>query len=223
MKFCENLVRIRKDAGLTQEKLAEQLGVSRQAISKWETGESLPDLEMLTVLANILAVGMDDLCGRETKKEKEQSADTETEKSNDKNVCKHSWRHWAAGALLLCIGIAIGFSIGKGQAEKYVPTLPDVITAEGVTFVNEDGVLVCSFVPSVAGKQYTCLLSSNPGGETVEVSMESGGCTGRFYDLIGWENYTIVATITDGKQSRNICLAEYLSLDKDGVSWQPAA
>ena len=44
MSFQENLIRARKARGMTQEELAARLSISRQAVSKWETGESLPDL-----------------------------------------------------------------------------------------------------------------------------------------------------------------------------------
>ncbi|HCC04388.1 MAG TPA: transcriptional regulator, partial [Clostridiales bacterium] len=47
MKFNENLKYLRKQAGLTQEQLAEKLNVSRQAITKWESGQSFPDIENL--------------------------------------------------------------------------------------------------------------------------------------------------------------------------------
>ena len=43
MSFQENLIRARKARGMTQEELAARLSISRQAVSKWETGESLPD------------------------------------------------------------------------------------------------------------------------------------------------------------------------------------
>ncbi|MBR3635960.1 MAG: helix-turn-helix transcriptional regulator, partial [Lachnospiraceae bacterium] len=43
--FSENLVQMRKLLSMTQEDLAEKVGVTRQAVAKWESGESLPDLE----------------------------------------------------------------------------------------------------------------------------------------------------------------------------------
>ena len=43
--FCDNLISLRKLNGLSQEELAEQLNVSRQTLSKYETGESLPDID----------------------------------------------------------------------------------------------------------------------------------------------------------------------------------
>lgn len=52
--FAENLKKIRKDKGYTQEILAEKLNVVRQIVSKWEKGLSLPDVDMLSKIANVL-------------------------------------------------------------------------------------------------------------------------------------------------------------------------
>ena len=56
-----NLQKLRKQKGLTQEALAGAVGVARQTIAKWETGESVPDLEMSGKLASVLNVSLDDL------------------------------------------------------------------------------------------------------------------------------------------------------------------
>ena len=47
MRFSEKLPKLRKNNNLSQEQLAEQLGVSRQAVSKWEAGNSYPDMEKM--------------------------------------------------------------------------------------------------------------------------------------------------------------------------------
>ena len=52
--FAENLKKIRKDKGYTQEILDEKLNVVRQTVSKWEKGLSLPDVDMLSKIANVL-------------------------------------------------------------------------------------------------------------------------------------------------------------------------
>lgn len=52
--FAENLKKIRKDKGYTQEALAKKLNVVRQTVSKWEKGLSLPDADMLSKIANVL-------------------------------------------------------------------------------------------------------------------------------------------------------------------------
>ena len=55
MNLSEKILYCRKKAGLSQEALAEKLGVSRQAISKWETGESVPELSKLVLLARAVS------------------------------------------------------------------------------------------------------------------------------------------------------------------------
>lgn len=59
--FKDNLTELRKIHQLTQEELAERLGVSRQTLSKWETGESLPDIEKTRALAGLFGVTLDNL------------------------------------------------------------------------------------------------------------------------------------------------------------------
>ena len=59
--FHENLVSLRKINQMSKEELAEKIGVSRQTLSKYETGEALPDIEKCKILADILDVSMDDL------------------------------------------------------------------------------------------------------------------------------------------------------------------
>lgn len=61
----ENLKRLRKEKGLTQEQLATRLNVSFQAVSKWECGESYPDIVMLPSIAQIFSVSLDELVGME--------------------------------------------------------------------------------------------------------------------------------------------------------------
>lgn len=61
VEMANRLVERRKAAGLSQEALAERLGVSRQAVSKWERSESSPDTDNLIALANLYGVSLDDL------------------------------------------------------------------------------------------------------------------------------------------------------------------
>lgn len=68
-----NLIRLRKEAGLSQEELADKLAVSRQAVSKWERGEALPDTDNLIRLARLYNVSIDEIVGYAP--EKETSAD----------------------------------------------------------------------------------------------------------------------------------------------------
>lgn len=59
--FGDNLIELRKLHKISQEELAEKIGVSRQTLSKYETGESLPDIEKCMALAEVFGVSMDDL------------------------------------------------------------------------------------------------------------------------------------------------------------------
>lgn len=63
--FSENLVQMRKLLSMTQEELAEKVGVTRQSIAKWEAGDSLPDLEKSKLLAEVLGVSLDELANHE--------------------------------------------------------------------------------------------------------------------------------------------------------------
>lgn len=67
-KFAEKLQSLRKEKGLTQAELAEKVSVSPQAVSKWEKGESLPDISTLMLLADFFDVTVDELLGKEVKK-----------------------------------------------------------------------------------------------------------------------------------------------------------
>lgn len=64
--FSENLVKLRKITGMTQEELAEKVGVSRQALSKWELGETVPDIEKSRDIAAVFGVTLDDLVNYES-------------------------------------------------------------------------------------------------------------------------------------------------------------
>lgn len=65
MSFADNLIELRKLHDFSQEELAEMVGVSRQTLSKYETGESLPDIEKCKLLADAFGVTLDDLISYE--------------------------------------------------------------------------------------------------------------------------------------------------------------
>lgn len=70
--FGENLKKLRKEKELTQETLADFLGVSFQAVSKWERSESYPDITMLPVIASFFDITTDELLGVDKCKREEQ-------------------------------------------------------------------------------------------------------------------------------------------------------
>lgn len=85
----------RKRLGLTQEQLADRLGVTPQAVSKWENDQSCPDITALPVLAEIFGISTDALLGREPQPPVFQ-AEVVTDEQEDKE--KGTWEfHWDAG------------------------------------------------------------------------------------------------------------------------------
>ena len=70
--FSDNFKSMRKQRGLTQEQIAETLGVSCQAVSKWETNSSYPDISLLPIIADYFGVSVDYLIGHDTSKQIEE-------------------------------------------------------------------------------------------------------------------------------------------------------
>ena len=83
IEIANRLADLRKQHGLSQEELADKLGVSRQAVSKWECGESSPDTDNLIALAKIYGMSLDELLGNPVHEHKEEAkADPEPEVVN---------------------------------------------------------------------------------------------------------------------------------------------
>ncbi len=69
MKLGENILKLRKQRGLSQEQLGEQIDVTRQTISNWELGETSPNPEQLKQLSKVLDISIDELLDNERKDE----------------------------------------------------------------------------------------------------------------------------------------------------------
>ena len=67
MELGKQIYELRKKANLSQEQLAEKVGVSRQTISKWELGETAPDIKQAQILSQIFNISLDELTGNDTK------------------------------------------------------------------------------------------------------------------------------------------------------------
>ena len=98
MALSEKLYTLRKKSGLSQEQLAEQLSVSRQAISKWESGQSVPESDKLIVISNYFKVSLDYLL----KEESEQETITETPATDD-SMQTNDRTKWLLG-IITCVG-----------------------------------------------------------------------------------------------------------------------
>lgn len=89
MDFGDKLKQYRLKEGLSQEQLAEKIGVSRQAITKWETKRGLPDVENMIILAEIFKLTLDELMLEEVKKQEEKPTVFESETVYDIDIQKH--------------------------------------------------------------------------------------------------------------------------------------
>lgn len=68
MTLEEQIKHYRKQAGLSQEKMAEKIGVSRQAITKWENGTGTPDIANLMAIADLFQISVDELLSNENQR-----------------------------------------------------------------------------------------------------------------------------------------------------------
>jgi transcriptional regulator with XRE-family HTH domain len=73
MEFNNKLYELRKQKGLSQEELANRLNVSRQTVSKWEVGESSPDMEKLVAISELFDISLDELVLDKAVKKEEPS------------------------------------------------------------------------------------------------------------------------------------------------------
>lgn len=113
MNLGENLRKLRKENGLSQEQLADSLNISRQAISKWESGKAYPDIENLIQLRSIFKVTLDDLIINETLgKVKEVENDTKVIESLNDNYEDDEDEEDDFSVNLIIGGFIIGMAIG---------------------------------------------------------------------------------------------------------------
>ena len=83
MDFGSKIAYYRKERGMTQEELASQFDISNQAVSKWETGQSYPDVELLPRIADFFEISLDELFGREFTAKASVESVVETTEENE--------------------------------------------------------------------------------------------------------------------------------------------
>ena len=125
MELGEKLQLLRKSRGLSQEQLAAELDVSRQAISKWECGDSTPDLDKLRAICTYFGVTTDYLIW-ENEEDAPPHAAEKASGESDYAVRKekirtavHTNRHWA-GYLLAIVGMAMFLRVLAGMIVQFL-------------------------------------------------------------------------------------------------------
>ena len=217
MNFSEILIQRRKQLGLSQESLAEKIQVSRQAVSKWETGEAMPDMTKLIALADALEMTLDALCGRTFP---EQAVNFAPVKPVSK---RRTWIPWVLSAALLLCCVVLLLNAAKPSSPASL-SLPDGISVSSVRFSQEDGgFLSYRFFPSVVGEDYTYQIVFS--GETLQpqtfgAAYDDGMCSGTAY--LPHDTYTVSVVIFDGENSYLVPVATDLKMHPDGsVGWMP--
>ena len=142
MILADKIIQLRKKNGWSQEKLAEKMNVSRQAVSKWESAQSVPDLEKLLTLGRLFGVTTDYLLKGELEAEEyPESEETPVRRltlaeANDYLAWekKASLRIAAATFLCICSPIPLIFLGGAAEAAKYGVT-ENTAAVAGITML----------------------------------------------------------------------------------------
>lgn len=210
MEMKERIFQARKAKGMSQEDLAEAMGVSRQAVSKWETGDAMPDVEKLIGLCRVLGLDMEYLAlGKETLP---ASAAAKPRR----------WPAFLLAVLCLGVGILIGLLFPSGSKAGSQPHSFAILESVDISKVN--------VLPLVGTREFeiAILPSQLPEGMKVSVLWENrisgtapvtAPCTfdGNYYRVTlpreGSFHYDITALLTLEDSQKHVPI-----LDIDGDS-----
>ena len=133
--LSERIYKFRRKSGLSQEQLAEKIGVSRQAISKWESGTSTPELEKLLALSECFHITLDELVKEETVN---QSTNEMPQKIEGTKVPKDI--ELKVG-ISLCLVVAISLIL-SGIMMVVSPNATEQLNAASMITLNGSGVIL---------------------------------------------------------------------------------
>jgi len=140
--LSERIYQFRRKNGLSQEQLAERIGVSRQAISKWESGTSTPELEKLLALSKCFNITLDEL----VKDEASNQETSETPQKSEKDAVSKTVE-MKAGVVLCLIGAIC--LILSGIMMVTSPSAADQLNAASTITISGSGVLLILCVLSM--------------------------------------------------------------------------
>ena len=145
MSLGEKIFKLRKEKGISQEALAEQIGTTRQAISKWENNQGFPETEKLLQLSNIFEVSTDYLLKDENENE---SNDNAPETGTIQNTSDRT--NWFLG-VIICVG-GIVCLILWGLLSKFNPTASNQLSESSMIQIDGNGIfLILCIVAIVVG------------------------------------------------------------------------
>lgn len=136
MTIGKNIAELRKNSGMTQEQLAETLGVSSQSVSKWENDVTMPDIMLLPVIAGCFDITVDELYGSINPKEKRQAIDyDEIPEMLYDTIIDLTQRGW------VCSTEGKDLETEKERMKNYLEENRQVKT---VTFSNKNGAVIAT-------------------------------------------------------------------------------
>ncbi len=230
----DNLLRIRKERGLTQEALAIKLNVVRQTVSKWEKGIAVPDADTLCRIADALDVSAAELLGEAPAEELPDTAAIAKSLAqiNEQLAVRNrnSATFWKVLCMisLMAVCVLVGKALQRTAQGPSKSALPDIVEVSGVNFSAGEGKLFCTFVPGIGSESisYTVVLKSPDNSlpsVTAAAKYDNGICTASFEQDKLWRYgaYCAVLSMEYLGEVRNLTLANELNFDPNGCSWRP--
>ncbi len=137
--LSEKIVTLRRKHGMSQEQLAEKVGVSRQSISKWEGGLSTPELDKLKALSECFHITLDELTGDQELKSVSDNTEPKGHNATNKTTAKDKI------GIALCISGAICLIL-SGILMIVQPAAVDKMNESSTITLNGTGILIIFFV-----------------------------------------------------------------------------
>ena len=142
MALPDKLYELRRKSGLSQEQLSEQLNVSRQAISKWESGQSVPETEKLLAISSFFDVSLDCLMKGDT--DPIEVPPTKREE----HIAKDGHRKKRTVGMISCIGGIIGLLLW-GMLSILIPSVSEQMRESSMIQIDGNGIFLILCVSAV--------------------------------------------------------------------------
>ena len=156
MKLSEKIFYCRKKCGYSQEALAQLLGISRQAVSKWETGESEPEAGKLKLLADSFNITTDWLLSEEEPQEENENKQVESPKEDDfyqklpKNIARLAKKYgWFLGLIISAQGCFVAI---LGLVARHIANslfFPDDMFIDGMMPPHNPMLTMATFITTI--------------------------------------------------------------------------
>ena len=233
MKFSEQLIRLRKDKGLSQEVLAELIGVSRQAISKWETGATQPEMGNIIKLCEIFEVNPNILFGLEEAREPVSDEISEENDNGGETKRINGKQRLIITVLAVCcilLGMMLGFLVkSNSMGEEGQQDIPIEFSVSGFDLHSEayaDGVKTfrLNFASNISNPEYNYkIIVTDHNGISREFDVRAGAdgvYTGTFQTDGQYIPYLISVSVSVGENTYTDPLIKISNISESGYLWE---